>query len=1162
MWWLPRLDYLEAVFDHLGPVTGVPTGAPEIAQGCFVKNRFSGVWNSVNIVPQYVCASGFSLNPQYNYCYARDDQLNPNKHCGEPRVDQPKTCNPIALGSGYKFVVDDDYRGTGTFPLTLIRYYSSTVEQGSARGTQSVFSGVTAGVTFNGPEKFSAHWRSTYDRSIDLEALGGHFAFARRHDGRVRTFELVNGVWVTDADTADKLTRKSANGNPIGWEYTSGSDDIVETYDVAGRLIALTNRQGLTQTLTYNALNRVSAVTDSFGRSLTFTYGPTPGRLDAVTVPDGGTVAYTYDAVGNLVFVTYPDGKIRQFHYNEPALTTGVDWPHALTGITDENGARFGSYGYAADGRAVLSEHADGAIHTAVSYAGGNAVVVDAFNQARTYNFSVQKGLSLNTAIAGPACPSCGPASRTYDANGFPASSVDWNGNRTNYTYDARGLEIKRVEALTSGGAATSVTRTITTEWHPTYRLPTRIAEPFRLTTFTYGAPSDSNPGNRGSLLTKTIQATTDANGSLGFSASVTGAPRTWIYTYNTNGQVLTVDGPRTDVSDITTYAYYPNDAACTGESPVGCRGQLASVTNALGHVTTIHEYNAHGQPLRTTDPNGLVTTMAYDARMRVINRTIAGESTSYTYDAAGQLVQLTLPDGSFLTYRYDAAHRLTGIQDSQGNKVAYTLDLMGNRTKEDVLDPSGALARTRARAYDSLNRLLQDIGARGQTITYGYDNQGNVTSVDGPLAGAVDLKTNAYDALNRLVRVTDPTAGQVNYGYDSRDQLVSVSDPRSLATTYAYDGLGNLGQLVSPDTGTAVSTYDAAGNVISVTDAKGQQTRYSYDALSRVTKIEYYAPGPVLKATHSFTYDGGTNQKGRLTQLVEPGSATVYSYDQKGRLTSETRTINAVGYTTAYGYDMQGRLTSVTYPSGRRIAYALDSMGRVHGISTEKDGTNQVIVSNVAYQPFGPARTYTFGNGQTYVRAFDGDGRISSYTLATQTIAVQYDGASRITALEQAGLPVNTNTYGYDVLDRLTSFVGPSTTQSFTYDAVGNRTSKTAGAASAAYAYASSSNRLMAVTGASARDYTYDALGSVTADGISSFGYDARARMAQATNSGSSTDYIVNALGQRIRKSSLQTDTVFHYDAQGRLIAESNAAGQIQKEYVYLGDIPVAVLQ
>src|SRR5204862_2713922 len=113
------------------------------------------------------------------------------------------------------------------------------------------------------------------------------------------------------------------------------------------------------------------------------------------------------------------------------------------------------------------------------------------------------------------------------------------------------------------------------------------------------------------------------------------------------------------------------------------------------------------------------------------------GEQTGYGYDGAGQLKTLTLPDGSSLTYSYDAAHRLQQIQDNLGNRIVYTLDPMGNRTAEQVLDPNQVLARTRSREYNALNRLTKDIGGTSpatQITQYGYDTQGNTTSVVDPL--------------------------------------------------------------------------------------------------------------------------------------------------------------------------------------------------------------------------------------------------------------------------------------------------------------------------------------------------------------------------------------------------------------------------------------------
>jgi YD repeat-containing protein len=98
------------------------------------------------------------------------------------------------------------------------------------------------------------------------------------------------------------------------------------------------------------------------------------------------------------------------------------------------------------------------------------------------------------------------------------------------------------VEGLTSGGSTTAATRTITTDWHATFRLPLSIAEPKRITTFTY----DSD----GALTSKSVQATTDANGSAGFSATPTGSPRVWTYTHTYHSTIpefitqTVVDGP------------------------------------------------------------------------------------------------------------------------------------------------------------------------------------------------------------------------------------------------------------------------------------------------------------------------------------------------------------------------------------------------------------------------------------------------------------------------------------------------------------------------------------------------------------------------------------------------------------------------------------------
>jgi len=402
-----------------------------------------------------------------------------------------------------------------------------------------------------------------------------------------------------------------------------------------------------------------------------------------MTDPEGRDYLFAYPVGSarwaNISQVTSPGPHTRTYHYED------VGDASALTGITDENGQRFSTYAYDTAGRAVLSEHAGGAERYTFTYNGdGTTLVTDPLSASRTYGFQTAQAVRRLAAISGLACPSCGPAAQTFDVNGNIASRADWNGNITTYQYDlARNLETSRTEASGSPQA-----RTITTTWNATFRLPETMTEPGRETTMSYDGA--------GNMLPRSVRDT------------ATNETRTWTYTYNANGQVLTMDGPRTDISDVTTNTYFPNN-----DPDLGKRGNLATATNAAGHVTQILAYNAHGQPTQIVDPNGLTTTLTYDARQRLTSRQVGTETTTYTYDGVGQLTRVTLPDGSFVDYTYDTAHRLTHIQDNAGNKIVYSLDAMGNRTQEETFDPGSTLVRTLSRVYDSLNRLEQYIGAQ-----------------------------------------------------------------------------------------------------------------------------------------------------------------------------------------------------------------------------------------------------------------------------------------------------------------------------------------------------------------------------------------------------------------------------------------------------------------
>ena len=394
---------------------------------------------------------------------------------------------------------------------------------------------------------------------------------------------------------------------------------------------------------------------------------------------------------------------------------------HFLTGIVREDGARFATFSYDTYGRAVSTEHAGGVYKFSVNYPGSSGAsteVIDPLGTGRKYTYDIAQS---NLAVASTDKPSSthanGKASRQQNAYGLLETDADFLGTQTMYTWDIN----RRVPLSTTRGAGTAVAQTTTTTWHPDWRLPVQVAEPGRLTTNVYNGqpdPFNSNaiascaPGTAllsdgkpiAVLCKQVVQATTDTDGHMGVSATlqsgVANRARSW--TYNTAGQVLTIQDPQ---SNTTSYAYYSDT---TVDHTLG---DLQAVTNAKGHVTTYSRYNKHGQVLQSSDPNGVLTVNTYDLRQRLLSSSVGGRTTSYSYDPIGQLLQITAADGSWIGYEYDAAHRQVATKDNLGNRIEYTLDNLGHRTAENVKDPAGALARSLTRNLDALGRVQQITG-------------------------------------------------------------------------------------------------------------------------------------------------------------------------------------------------------------------------------------------------------------------------------------------------------------------------------------------------------------------------------------------------------------------------------------------------------------------
>jgi RHS repeat-associated protein len=472
----------------------------------------------------------------------------------------------------------------------------------------------------------------------------------------------------------------------------------------------------------------------------------------------------------------------------------------------------------------------------------------------------------------------------------------------------------------------------------------------------------------------------------------------------------------------------------------------------------------------------------------------------------------------------------------------------------------------------------------------YEYDAEGNRTKVTDPRNQATDV---SYDELGHVNSVTRPApvAGGarpvISTSHDFRGNLRSLRDPLLHATTIDVNGFGEQASAVSPDTGKTSNVFDANGNLTSRTDARGITTTFKYDALNRLVREDF--PG---WTSNVYEYDGGvagaSQNIGRLTGITDESGGTVFTYGAFGRLSSKTQTVSAwngsFARTLSYTYGTSGvetgKIKTVTYPSGNRLVYSYDNAGRLVGISLNPanangTGTNTSVTTPllkwITYTATGRVSWWGWGNYTTATptengRAFDIDGRMTAFRLGDpQTTGVRrgltYDAASRITAFTDTGtnLPARKQTFEYDNLDRLVGVTGTSTYR-YGYDLNDNRITLTAGGTTHTLSISPSSNRLVSTTGpAPAKSNTYDNAGNLLADGTIQYGYSPRGRLIKVTNGATVVQSRYNALGQRVEKSN---GDVFMYDEDGHLIGEySKSTGRMQREIVYLGDEPVALL-
>ncbi len=979
-------------------------------------------------------------------------------------------------------------------PGALLRYYAGGVGHPTYPGS----AGITA--------ELGRYWSHEYAERIARDPDDSNVWLLTRYATFRRFTDLdMDGDYdrTIPSDEYRILTK-----TPTGWTLLD-LDGTLMQFDDTGLWSSTTDRNGNAKTATRDGTGRLTAVSFPEGRSETFTYSA-GGKLDSITeIGVDGTTSrtwgYTYTGQ-DLTRIDRPDGTAWVFLYDDPTLP-GYMTRMSLEG-TDASERIAGSWAYDPFGNVVqmwkgaANFNDAGAVDRwSMSFDDPQlpmvTTVTDPMGEISTYTLgrdSESRKPRLEQLEG--SCPSCGtgPNSRLFYEDPAhplrPTRQIDGGGTTTLTTYDANGQAISRVEAL-----GTAQERETTWQRDPTYpALITEIERPsttgspfdFRRTTFTL-----SGQGNATDRIDEGVE-----DGQV-FSYTTT-------TTYTAEGQPEDRDLPGYGTADVTTRAW---DAARGGLV-------LASRTDPL-IGSSLFGYDPFNRRTSVTDPNGVASETQYDPLNRVLfsiqKGAVMAEDliTEQRYTVFGDLFQTVLPRGNVLEYGYDPTGRLVSIErkpdDLPGSHIErtfYTLDGFGHRVREELQSWDGASwtsASTTDYLYSTrchLDQMIEGAGSPEQAITeYAYNCDGDLERLwdaNHPSAGqtAAASTVYGYDPLDRLTTVSQPFGGAAGgqavttYGFDVQDHLTSVTDPEGTVTSYVHSDRDLLTRETSEVSGVTSHLYNEHSERTETTDARSISTLRTLDELDRVTLVDY--PDDTLDVT--YTYDDALVpfSLGRLTRIERDGQPIDYQYDRFGRMTQDGEL--------AYTFDTNGNQSEILYPGGVRAIYTFDHADRHLTLDAEVPGQGiQAIVTGALYQPIGPLRQLTRGNGVTESRQHDSRYQPASITAVGPggtLLDWDYatDGVGNITVIGDLLDSLNNRTYAYqDYQYFLTQGDGPWGALAWAYDKIGNRLSETRDGATDIYQYlanaAASGNTAkldqIALGAGGSRVYTFDAAGN-----------------------------------------------------------------------------------
>lgn len=534
---------------------------------------------------------------------------------------------------------------------------------------------------------------------------------------------------------------------------------------------------------------------------------------------------------------------------------------------------------------------------------------------------------------------------------------------------------------------------------------------------------------------------------------------------------------------------------------------RLAWVKDRNGNQTTLN-YNQYNQLASITDASGRTlnfTLNYYSGKVEQISDT-TGVIATYEYNTHNNsLKTVTYADGSKYKFEYDTTTApgkilLKTVKDALDNILeTHQYDSSGRATTSEKHGGVEKYTLDYSHTND-LSPYTTVTDALGRVTKYYFDKSKGrnvVTKTEGNCncGGGSEVTTYEYDDKLNLTKKTDALNRQTTYTYNTTGDPLTMTDVWG-TSVLTYNSFGQVLTYKDRMNGIWTNTYDANGNL-----------KTTKDALDNITTVEYPLtnnkglPDSIKDARNKITKFKWFAGSGLLEEIEDAnGKKTNFTYDARGRTKTVT---NALNHTTTYNYfDDAQRKVEMIYPNADKITYKYNIRRLLESVTDER-------------------------------------GKITTY---------EFDAARRLKKITD---PLNHfREFDYDPMSNLNR----------QKDALGNQTD---------FLY-DNFNRLKEVqypvpeTGAArlVEKYEYDSVGRIkkfydSANRLTEYGYDDANRTNTVTNAElETTTTKYNQRFQTIEvKDALNQIYNFSYDALGRQLTQTRAAGVMSYEYDAVGN-------